>query len=282
MPHQDVSVQARAAVRPRGDPVVVVRRASVVADPPVWLVPADAHQEHRPVLLAQEVLALLGGRVRVGLPHLVGGGEVDLLGQDRLVRKLLRHCLLRFVDRLVDALDGVLKSLDSASVGRDPLLPVELVHVQRVGEVHVVVASKAAEIRHQTLPIRHFVVVKSPALPLGKRERHLKGELVEVPRREARGTLDAVKVVVEARALVNEHRCTNALQIGFLLEAGLECALHQQEGILQVAGLLDDGSVSSALKHVRWRQADLGCAATERNEGSSCQGGIRKSYTQQG
>ena len=192
VPHQEISIEAKSTIRALRDPIIVVRGAAVMTKLSIFLHTTDTDEENGLVLLAQNVLALLGSGMRVLLDHVIRGSEVDLLGKDRFDTKLLLHRLLGVIKGLVDALDSLLQVLDVAILGINVLLPVELINVQGVGEVNVIVATKTAEISNKSLASLDTIVVKSPTLPLGKREGNLKMSAGEITRLKCGRTLGAL------------------------------------------------------------------------------------------
>ena len=100
-----------------------------------------------------------------------------------------------------------------------------------MGEIDVIVTSETAEISHDTLSGGDIVIVKSPTLPLGKRKGNLKFHIFEIARSEGGGTLNSVQVVIESRALGQEHGAGHALQVDIGLELVFEGGLDEGEGL---------------------------------------------------
>ena len=62
VPHQEISVETKAAIGTLRDPIVVIRSAAVMAELSILLHSTDTDKENGLVLLAQDVLAFLGSR----------------------------------------------------------------------------------------------------------------------------------------------------------------------------------------------------------------------------
>jgi hypothetical protein len=117
-------------------------------------------------------------------------------------------------------------------------------YLQGVGEVDVVVASETAEVGHNTLSGRYFVVVESPALPLGQRKGNLELDILEIAGSEGGGALSSVQVVVETRSLGQEHGARDTLKIHVCLELILEGGLDEGECLLFLEKTFDGRLVS--------------------------------------
>ena len=198
IPDEEVAVETVSTVGTLGDPIVIVGSTAIMAELAIFLESTDANEEDGLVLLAQNVLTLFGGGVRIVTDHIVRGGEVNFFGEQGLISILLADGLLGIVHSLVDALDGLLQVLDVAIFRLEDLLPIELIDVERMSKVDVVVTPKATEVGYDALSSLDTIVVKSPTLPLGKREGNLKMGTGEVTRLESSRAFHAVQVVVEA------------------------------------------------------------------------------------
>ena len=199
IPDEEVTVETVSAIGALGNPIVVVGSTSVMTELAIFLESTDADEEDGLVLLAQNVLALLGGGMRVVTDHIVGGGEVNFFRKKGLISILLADGLLGVVHGLVDALDGLLQVLDVAILGINMLLPVELIDIQGMGKVDIIVATKTAKISDETFAGFDAVVVKSPTLPLGEGEGNLEMGTREITRLESSRAFHTVEVAPQAR-----------------------------------------------------------------------------------
>ena len=97
----------------------------------------NSHKEDGAVLLARNVLALLGCGMRMFLDHVIRRHECDLFREEGVNVELFAHNLLCVIEGLVDAYDVGLEGLHVALFRCNHLLPVPLVNIQRVSEVHL-------------------------------------------------------------------------------------------------------------------------------------------------
>ena len=194
VPHQQISIEAETTIGAFRDPIIVIRSATIVTKLSILLHTTDTNEEDSLVLLAQNVLPLLGGGVGKLLNHVIRGSKMNLLGKDRLDTELLLHRLLGVIEGLVNSLDSLLQVLDVAILGINMLLPVELIDIQGVGEIDIIVATKTTEISDETLAGFDAVVMESPTLPLGQREGNLQMSAGEITRLESSRALSALNI----------------------------------------------------------------------------------------
>ena len=135
-----------------------------------------------------------------------------------------------------------------------------------MSEVNIVITTQTTEVSDKTLSRCHAVVVKSPALPLGERERDLEFDVLKVARGECCGAFDTVEVVIEARALRDKERARNTLEVDIRLELVFERLLDEAESFLLGEEVLEDRLV--AVHHLFGRKSGKGVFWVER----SCHG----------
>jgi len=174
VPDEKITVHTKSSVGTGGDPVIIIGSTTVVTEFAVLFLSADSHEEDSTVFLADDIFTLLRGGIGVLLQHLVGRDEGDFLGEEDLHSVLFADKLVGVIDGLVDISDGCLEGVDVAILILDYLFPVPLIDIEGVGEVDVVVATKTTEVGNDSLSSWDLVVVKSPTLPLGQRERNFK------------------------------------------------------------------------------------------------------------
>lgn len=87
-----------------------------------------------------------------------------------------------------------------------------------MSKVAIIIASETAKVRDHTLSRSHTVVVKGPALPLGKTEGNFQLDILKVPRGKGGGTFDAIEIVVESRSLRDKEGTGHTLKVDVLLE----------------------------------------------------------------
>ena len=189
---------------------------------------------------------------------------MNLFGKDRLDAELLLHRLLRIIEGLVNALDGLLQVLDVAILGINVLLPIELIDVERMGIVDIVVATEAAKVGDEALSGLDIVIMEGPALPLGKREGDFQMSSGEITRLESRRALGAVEVIVEAGGPGNKEGSADADQVNVGFEVVLEGRLAKLESLLELQLVGEDGAVSAVFKDVLGGKSSEGIGAVER------------------
>ena len=263
IPDEEVTVETVSAIGAFRDPIVVVGSTSVMTELAIFLESTDADEEDCLVLLAQNILTLLGGGMRIVTDHVVRCGEVKFLGEQGFIPVLLADGLLGIVHGLVDALDGLLQVLNVAILGINVLLPIELIDVQRMGKVDVVVTTKATEIRNKTLAGLDAVVVKSPPLPFGKREGNLEMGSGEITRLECSRAFHTVEVVVEARGPRDKHGSADTNEVDVGLEVVLQRGLAEAESLLELELVGKDRTVSAVLEDVLGGKSAKGIGAVE-------------------
>mmetsp|Transcript_20282 Transcript_20282/g.26169 ORF Transcript_20282/g.26169 Transcript_20282/m.26169 type:complete len:207 (+) Transcript_20282:674-1294(+) len=198
----------------------------------IFLPATDTHQEHSTVLFADYVFTFLRTGIGVLLHQLITGAEGDFVREESLHAILLAHKIVSVQDRFVHIIDCTLQSFNIAIFFGDDLLPIPLVNVERVCVIDIIVATKTPEISHNTLSSFDAIIVKSPSLPLSKREGHFQLHILVITGGKCCGALDTVKVVIESRALGQEERARHTLKVDVFLEFFLESGLDHQESFL--------------------------------------------------
>ena len=180
----------------------------------VGQVGADADDEHGPALPADLLLALAWWQIGPAGIQLLGSYELDVLRQHRPDARMLRSDVeLGAANGLVDRPDGAFEHGAGAVLGPDHLLPVPLVHVDRMEIVEHLVGPDGVHVGIEALADREAVPRQGHPLPLGQRLHDLDRCVAVVLHAEANRLLDAVEVVVHARAAADEQRSGDPLQI---------------------------------------------------------------------
>jgi hypothetical protein len=103
-------------------------------------------------------------------------------------------------------------------------------NLQGVGKVDVIVTSETAKVGNNSLSSGNIVVVKSPTLPFGQGEGDLQLDIFKVARSKGGGTLHSIQVVVESRALGQEHGTRYTLEVDVGLELVFKGRLDEGQG----------------------------------------------------
>lgn len=98
-----------------------------------------------------------------------------------------------------------------------------------MGEINVVITAETAEVRDDTLVGFHTIVVKSPALPLGKAKGNLELGILKVSRSKRGRALHTIQVIVKSRTLGNKERARNTLKVDVGLELVFKGLLDEAE-----------------------------------------------------
>ena len=200
---------------------------------------ADAHEEHHAVAVLGEVGGLPAaavGQVGIQVLQLLGGDEAHIAGQvHRELREFDLQCLVGDVDGVGDGAHDALQEFRAALFAGDDLLPVPLVHIDRVEVVEGLVAADGVHIGDEAVAGEEVVALERVALPLGQGLHHLalrahRGHV------EAYGTLIAVEVVVQTGGFLHEKRGGDPLQIQGVAQISQEIVLDEFNGPL---GLVD-------------------------------------------
>ena len=232
IPDEQVAVQSQETVGIGRAPVVIVR-GTVVVRFAVGKFASDADDEHGSVLLANQVLALLGGLVGVHLHEFLAMYEVYLLGQVRMQLGVsLADVELGTQYGVVDAAHDVLQEIDVALFGRHGALPVPLVNIEGMEVVQFLVGTYGIHVGDDAIAGFHLVFRQGDALPLGQGVYHLCHGLAHVLYREGNGAFYAVQVVVQAKAAKHKQGCSNSAQAQLGRETAQEEILYLLDGQL--------------------------------------------------
>ena len=193
---QDVTVQL---------PVVIVRRAPVMRFA-VGKLAADLLDEYGAVFLCIEILALARRLAGVQADELLARDTADLAAERQRQHGVFRlHDRLRITDRLHDGARRPLKIGKRALFPCDDLLPVPLIHIDRMEIVERLVAANGVHVRIQSAPLAEAIPVQRIALPLCERVNDLRfrSDSRNVKRY---GALIAVQIVVQTIRGIDEQR----------------------------------------------------------------------------
>ena len=173
-------------------PVVVVRRPPVVGETTAQLV-ADLHDADGSLGPGDDVLPLLGGLFGEPGLQLLGGDEINIVGQD-LFNIIIadRHVFLGLSEDPVDIAHDVLEGVQSAVLFADDLFPVPLVHIDRVDVVRYFIAPDRAHVGVESLADLEAVLFQGVALPLGQRLDDLPAAAVLLENVKIHRTFDSV------------------------------------------------------------------------------------------
>ncbi len=226
VPHQQVAVEA---------PVVIVGGPAVMGLAGLQR-PADTHEECGGVLPHPEILPLLGGQVRPAVLQLLTGDEGHLpvqRGQGSQLGEYRAQGGLGVRQGSHDGGDGGLQIVRVAVPGGDDLLPVPLVHVDRVNVVQLLVPADGVHVGVQPLPHRELVAIEGHALPLGQRVDHLglppgEGDV------KGDGALHAVQVVIQAGGCLHKQGRRHPAQTQGTPQIVLKQPLEQADGLLGI------------------------------------------------
>mgnify|MGYP003303917133 CR=1 FL=1 len=224
---------SRSPFSPRKPSALGVLQGTVVVRLTVGKFATDADDEHGPVLLANQVLALLGGLVGVHLHEFLAMYEVYLLGQVRMQLGIsLADVELGTQYGVVDTAHDVLQEIDVALFGRHGALPVPLVNIEGMEVVQFLVGTYGIHVGDDAIAGFHLVFRQGDALPLGQGVHHLCHSLAHVLYGEGNGALYAVQVVVQAKAAKHEQGCSNSAQAQLSGETAQEKILNLLDGQL--------------------------------------------------
>ena len=112
------------------------------------------------------------------------------------------------------------------------LLPVPLVHIERVQIVQVFGGANGVHIGVESVARRYIVGSEFHSFPLCKRMYHFGASRVHTVYCERHGMLHAIEVVVDARSTQHKQRCCNAAQTQGCRQLGLKCLLNGLNGTL--------------------------------------------------
>ena len=196
---------------------------------------ADLHEKQRlaGMLLHEGRFAL--GRCKIGITIL----QLLRLDEQHLARKIgmkLRifdlERLVCDVDRVDDALDGVLQGGFVARFARDDLFPVPLIDIDRVQIVHDLVAADGVHIRDQTFAGAEAVTREGVALPLsqGMHDLRFNADVGDVKRD---GALIAVEIVIQTGSSFDKQRRRHTQQIERVTQIFLEIVLDELDRALR-------------------------------------------------
>ena len=151
------------------------------------------------MLFCESVLALLGAKLGPHILQLLGGYEGHVTAQVHgQVRKLPFELIQSAADGADYPSDRLLQKAYISALPVYDLLPVPLVHIDRVEIVQLLVPAYGVHVRHKAVAHIEAVVVKGQPLPLCQGVHHLAvyphgGDV------EAHRALHAVEVIVKAR-----------------------------------------------------------------------------------
>ena len=124
-----------------------------------------------------------------------------------------RHIFFGLAQHFVDGSDSFLKIIDGALFTGDDLLPVPLIHVDRVNVVCCLVSADGAHICVEPFTMCKTVFLQRHALPLRQRVNDFRLRLVLLFDAEGNGTLHTVQVIVQTGSRIHEKRCGYAQQV---------------------------------------------------------------------
>ena len=155
--------------------------------------PADLLDEDGALLMADAVLPLLAGEVRIEGLQLVGGDEEDLVRQmvDG-VRPLVPDLMLHVLDDLENLSHDLVENHRSPVFAADDHLPVPLVHVGGVEIVEILVAADRVHVGVEAFARLKAVFSEREALPFRERLDNLEGGARKRLHVELNRALDAV------------------------------------------------------------------------------------------
>ena len=167
---------------------------------------ADLLDEYGAVLLCIEILALARRLAGVQADELLARDTADLAAERQRQHGVFRlHDRLRITDRLHDGARRPLKIGKRALFPCDDLLPVPLIHIDRMEIVERLVAANGVHVRIQSAPLAEAIPVQRIALPLCERMHHL-GIQPCARRVKAYRPLHAVQVIVQTVRGIDEQR----------------------------------------------------------------------------
>ena len=188
------------------------------------------------MILHPGVLPLLGGEVGPEVLQILGGDEGDLrvhrgqggeLGEDRA------QGVLGLADTGDDGAHRVLEEVHCAVPGGDDLLPVPLVHIDRVDIVGQLVPADGVHVGVESLAHGELVAVEGHALPLGQGVDHLgvPGGGGDVKGDRA---LHAVQVVIEAGGGLYKQGGGYPAQVEGSAQTVFKQPLQKADGLLRI------------------------------------------------
>ena len=245
IPHQQVTIESQESFLVGGAPVIIVGCTQVVLLA-VGQLAADAHDEHSPILLTDEVFALLGSLVGIHAQQLLAVDEMYLLGQEVLQLGIsLTDVELGAQDGAVDLADNVLEESNGTLLGQYHTLPVPLIDIEAVDIVEFLIGADGIHVGDDTETGVYLIVGQSDSLPLGQTVYHLGYSLVHILDRETDRALHTVQVIIQSQPAQHKQRCSHPAQTEFgaqstqkkVLYIGLFlqfCLLDGQFGLLQI------------------------------------------------
>ena len=243
VPHQNIPVEA---------PVVIVWGPAVVGLARLQGA-ADAHEEGHWMLPYPGILPFLGAALRPAVLQLLGGDKGDLLLHQGQSGELGKHREEGALGLPHGGNDGVhrLPQIGLVPVpGGDHLLPVPLIHVDRVEVVQLLIPADGVHVGIQALTHGELVAVQGHALPLGQGVYHLgvppNGGYVK-----GDGALHPVEIVVQAGGCLHEQRGGHPAQMQRTAQGVLKQAVEQTDGLLGIVQVQAGGVPlgDNSLKH---------------------------------
>ena len=226
VPQQNVAVEV---------PVVIVGSTAVVGLTRLERA-ADLHEEGGGMILHPGVLPLLGGEVGPAVLQLLGGDKAHLRAQGRQRSEPgvdRAQGGLGLTHGLDDGAYGLLQILHVPVPGSDDLLPVPLIHIDRVQVIQLFVPPDGVHVGVESLSHRELIPVEGHTLPLGQRVDHL-----GVPARggdvKGDGPLHTVQVVVQAGGRLDKQWGGDPHQIERASQCVLKKALEKADGLLGI------------------------------------------------
>lgn len=85
-----------------------------------------------------------------------------------------------------------------------------------MGEIDIIITSQSTKVRDDALTGLDTIIMKSPTLPLGKREGYLKMSAGEITWFKRRGAFYTIEIIVESGCTCDKERCRDADEVDVL------------------------------------------------------------------